>query len=226
MNSNSVKNVLITGGSRGIGEAVSRKYSKEGWNVITPTRDELDLLSDESIEKYIKSLELPVSVIINNAGINPISLIRDIKFSDIHDTINVNVISSLKILSLLYCNISQAPAPRRVVNICSIWGVVGKPGRAAYSIAKTGIIGLTRTAALEWADHDILVNSVAPGYTMTELTRKNNSESDLEEIRKKIPLGRLADPSEIATTIYFLGSEMNTYITGQTIVADGGYSCN
>jgi 3-oxoacyl-[acyl-carrier protein] reductase len=113
----------------------------------------------------------------------------------------------------------------RVLNISSIWGVVAKAGRVTYSMSKTGIIGMTRTLAVELAPHGVLVNALAPGYVSTELTRQNNTPAEIDAISRTIPLGRLADPSEIAEVAAFLVSERNTYITGQLILADGGYAC-
>jgi 3-oxoacyl-[acyl-carrier protein] reductase len=112
----------------------------------------------------------------------------------------------------------------RIVNISSIWSVVSKGGRLPYSMSKSGLSGLTRTLAVEVAQFNVLVNGVAPGFVNTELTSQNNSEQDLAAIRAMIPAGRLAEPEEIAEIVSFLCSAKNSYITGQTIVVDGGFS--
>jgi 3-oxoacyl-[acyl-carrier protein] reductase len=109
--------------------------------------------------------------------------------------------------------------------VSSIWSLVGKTGRASYAMSKAGINGMTRSTAVELAPFGILVNAVAPGYVLTDLTRQNNSEAELREICKGIPLQRLAEPAEIADVVAFLSSDRNSYITGQTIVVDGGYTC-
>ncbi len=107
----------------------------------------------------------------------------------------------------------------------SIFGIVTRAQRAAYSTTKAGLAGLTRTMAVEMGRDNVLVNCVAPGYVGTELTRQNNSDEDLERIAETIPVGRLAEPAEIAKFVAFLCSEDNTYITGQVLVADGGFTC-
>jgi 3-oxoacyl-[acyl-carrier protein] reductase len=112
----------------------------------------------------------------------------------------------------------------RIVNIGSIWSVVSKAKRSVYSSAKHGLHGLTMTAALEMSEFGILVNTVSPGFTLTDLTKKNNSPEDIKRIEMDIPLGRMAETAEIARVVLFLGSYDNTYITGQNIVVDGGYS--
>ena len=110
------------------------------------------------------------------------------------------------------------------MNVSSIWGFVSKEGRLGYAAAKTGIIGATRTMALELGQENILVNAVAPGFVNTELTKQNNTPEQIAEIESKLPLGRMAEPEEIGKFVYFLGSFENTYITGQKIAIDGGYS--
>jgi 3-oxoacyl-[acyl-carrier protein] reductase len=110
------------------------------------------------------------------------------------------------------------------VNLGSVWSIVSKPGRLSYSSAKHAIDGLTNTLALELAEHAILVNTVCPGFVDTEMTRQNNSSEEIEALCKQVPLGRIASPNEIAELVYFLGSEQNTYITGQKLVIDGGYT--
>jgi 3-oxoacyl-[acyl-carrier protein] reductase len=113
----------------------------------------------------------------------------------------------------------------RIVNISSVWSKVTKPGRLVYSMTKSGLNALTRSLAVELAESNILVNSVAPGYVNTELTKQNNTPAEIEKIKETIPLRRLAEPEEIAETVAFLVSSRNTYITGQVIIADGGYTC-
>ena len=110
----------------------------------------------------------------------------------------------------------------RIVNIGSIWGVISKPGRSIYSATKHGLHGISTTLALELAPYGILVNTVAPGQTMTELTVRNNPGDAIKKMEEDRPVGRLAQPVEIAKAVLWLGSEENTYITGQQIVVDGG----
>ena len=102
--------------------------------------------------------------------------------------------------------------------------LVSKRGRTVYSASKHGIHGLTKTLAVELAEHNILVNTVCPGFTLTELTRKNNTPEQIKEISLEIPMQRMAQPEEIASAICYLVSEQNTYLTGQLIAVDGGYT--
>ncbi len=92
-------------------------------------------------------------------------------------------------------------------------------------MSKAALNGMTRSLAIELAPHNILVNAIAPGYVLTDLTRQNNTEAELSDISRAIPLGRLAQPAEVAAVVAFLCSPRNSYLTGQTIVVDGGYTC-
>jgi len=215
---------LVTGGSRGIGYTIAKKLAFEGWHVLVPTRAEMDLLSNDSIDKYLKDLKTRIDVIVNNAGINPVAEISKIQDSDIDDTIQINLVAPLRIIRGLVPTMIENNYGR-IVNISSIWSTVSKPGRTVYSASKAGLNGVTRTLAVELAKNNILINSVAPGYVNTELTAQNNTLKDIEFIEKSIPIQRLAQPEEIAELVYFLVSGANTYITGQTITIDGGFSC-
>ena len=216
--------VLVTGGSRGIGKAVCEIFSENGYEPVAPGRSELDLSSHDSVVNFVRENKATVfDSIINNAGINPIRRLEEIAGEDLEETIAVNLTSPLYIIQ----GLSEGMKVRkqgRIVNIGSIWSVVSKPGRAIYSATKRGLHGVTETLALELAPYGVLVNTVSPGFTATELTFKNNTESEIKAIEANIPVGRMADVKEIARTILFLGSYENTYITGQNIVVDGGFS--
>jgi 3-oxoacyl-[acyl-carrier protein] reductase len=113
----------------------------------------------------------------------------------------------------------------RIVNVASIWSVITKPGRAMYTAAKAGLAGLTRTLAVELAPSGVLVNTVSPGFTRTELTAATLSPQDAASLAGQVPAGRFAEPAEIAQVVLFLASPANTYLTGQNIVVDGGFTC-
>ena len=113
----------------------------------------------------------------------------------------------------------------RIVNVSSIWSLVARERRASYAAAKAGLNGLTRALAVELGPYGINVNAVAPGYIDTELTRKNNSPAEIEAIERSIPLGRLGLAEEVASMVAFLCSAESSYLTGQTLVVDGGYTC-
>ena len=217
------KTVLITGASRGIGKACAALFGSHNYHVLAPTRAEMDLSSAESIQAYISALKTPVHVLVNNAGINPLANIGAIDFKDARRLTDVNFWAPVILIDLL------APAMKvngygRIVNISSIWSGVTKPGRSIYASSKAAINAFTRTAAVEYAAHNVLVNAVAPGYVNTELTQVNNTPEQIEAIKSNLPTKRLAEPVEIAELVFFLSSEKNTFITGQTIFADGGYS--
>lgn len=219
-----MRTVLITGGSRGIGYEIKEKLSKEGYNVLAPERTELDLSNPDLLEEYLSNLSITVDILVNNAGINPIVDCVELKNSTINETIDVNLVSPLKLVRAVLPNMIEKHFGR-IVNISSIWGAVSKPGRLIYSVSKSGLDGMTRALAVEFAEYNILVNSVAPGYVATDLTKRNNTEEEIAKLEKNIPLGRLAEPKEIAELVSFLVSEKNSYITGQTIYIDGGFTC-
>ena len=216
--------VLVTGGSRGIGHEIVRIYQEAGYKVCAPTRKELDLSNPKSVDKFISNNETrDFLIIVNNAGVNYINLIEDVVDSEMYDMMNINLISPMRLIRAFVPMMKKAHFGR-IVNIGSIWGVISKPGRIGYSVTKHGIQGITKTLALELWKDGILVNTVSPGQTLTELTRKNNSSDAIKQMEIDIPVGRLADPSEIAKAVFFLGNEENTYITGHNLVVDGGLS--
>lgn len=215
---------LVTGGSRGIGAAIVKKLKELDCSVLAPTRNELDLLSNDSIDSFISSIDSPIDILVNNAGINPLGSCTDIKEKDINDTIQVNLIAPLRLIKGIAPGMINKKYGR-IINISSILSKVSKEKRVIYSSTKSAINGMTRSIAIELSKYNILVNSIAPGYVNTELTKQNNSDDDLKKIAKLLPIGRLAEPSEIAEFTAFLCSDKNTYITGQTIVIDGGFTC-
>lgn len=217
------KTVLITGASRGIGKACAELFSAQGYNVLTPTRQELNLLDQNSIKAYVTGLTSPVHVLINNAGINPLANIGEIDFKNAHQLVDTNFWAPVILTDLLAPKMKER-GYGRIVNISSIWSGVTKSGRAMYASSKAAINAFTRTAAVEYASYNVLVNAVAPGYVNTELTKINNTPEQIEVIKSNLPINRLAEPIEIAELIYFLASEKNSFVTGQTIFADGGYS--
>lgn len=215
---------LVTGGSAGIGLAVAKRLKAEGIDVITPARRDMDLLSDASIDAYLKSLSRPVDILINNAGVNIIAPLADITDDYMRETIQINLLAPFRLARALAPGMAERRYGR-IVNISSIWAYVSKPGRLTYATAKSGLQGMTRTLAVELAPYNVLVNVIAPGFVNTEMTRRNNTREQIEAIEKNIPAGRLAEPEEIAEATAFLASEKNSYITGQTILVDGGFTC-
>lgn len=218
------RTALITGASRGIGRAIAELFRSQGATVLVPSRQEMDLTSTPSIEAYCAKLDEKVDILVNNAGINPLAAAGEFSDVDLAATLQVNLIAPMVLTRALTPGMAER-GYGRIVNISSIWSGVCKPRRFVYATTKSGINGMTRAAAVELAGSGVLVNAVAPGFVATELTRQNNSEEELRRISENIPAGRLAEPREIAEVVAFLCSSRNSYLAGQTIFVDGGFTC-
>lgn len=216
------KSILITGAARGIGKAI-KETLKDHYNIITPSREELDLSSIQSIENYFKNNNLEIDILINNAGINIIKDIDSILDRDIDEVFQTNLKAPLKLIQKVVPHMKKQKYGK-IVNISSIWGIKSKELRALYSSTKFGLIGQTKALARELAQDNILINAVCPGFTATDLTMQSLSKEQLDSIIEQIPMKRLAEPKEIANTVKFLISDDNSYITGQTLVVDGGFT--
>jgi len=217
------RTALVTGGSRGIGHAIVKRFEELGARVFAPSRAELDLRDGAAIEAFAGALNEPIDILVNDAGINPIATYDTIADAGLEEVLTVNLIAPFRLCRALAPGM-VAHGYGRIVNISSIWSVVAKPGRGAYAISKAGLNGLTRSLAVELAPHNVLVNAVAPGFVATELTYRNNTPEALETLTANLPIGRLGDPAEIAELVAFLASERNSFATGQVVVCDGGYS--
>ena len=238
------KTVIVTGGTRGIGAAIVELFQECNAQIIatgTNTSEleslnqksksektdyiHLDFTSNDSIQKFLGHIDKldRIDVLINNAGVNKIDSIKDIAEDDWDWINNVNLRGPF-LLTRTVSKIMQNQGYGRMVNIASIFGVVSKAKRAAYSTTKWGLVGFTKAVALDLAPHNILVNAVSPGFVDTELTRGILGEKEIEKLVDTIPQKRLADAGEIAKTVVFLTSHHNTYITGQNIIVDGGFS--
>jgi 3-oxoacyl-[acyl-carrier protein] reductase len=241
------RTVLITGATRGIGKQLADDFQSLGANLIlTGTRPDqikklnedvqklsngqkvkylcADFSNKESLLDFIHEVRKydTIDVCINNAGINRINYVYDASLTDWEDILNVNLRAPFAILHDV-SQIMKKHGYGRIVNVGSIFGVVSKEKRAIYSSTKAGLVGLTRAAALDLAPYGILVNCVSPGFVLTDMTRRILTEAEIKDLAARVPLGRMAVPEDISRAIVFLSSDLNTYITGQNIVVDGGY---
>jgi 3-oxoacyl-[acyl-carrier protein] reductase len=241
------KVALITGATRGIGKAIAERFREAGARLIlTGTNqkqiDELndgvdrnikppieflhaDFADSHSTESFLNKISnyTRIDVCVNNAGTNRNNLVGQTVTTDYDLLMDINLRAPFMICRELGQKMKHN-GYGRIINIASIWSLVTKPGRSVYSMTKSGLIGLTRTMAVELASHNVLVNAVSPGFTITELTKKTLSKEDMDNLLSTIPAGRFAKPTEIADLVLFLSSAMNTYITGQNIVIDGGFT--
>ncbi|MBZ0200736.1 MAG: SDR family oxidoreductase, partial [Ignavibacteriaceae bacterium] len=237
------KTVLITGGTRGIGRAIADVFRNSGANLIlTGTNPKtieelnqkfggeklkylnLDFSNEENISDFFSSMNNidKIDVLINNAGINIIGEFIETDNPDFDKLVNINLKGPYQ-LSKYIVKKMIANNYGRIINICSIWSKITRSKRSLYTMTKNGLHGLTQTMAIELAPHNILVNSLSPGFTLTDLTKETNTEDELKSISDMIPIRRLAEPYEIANVALFLASEQNSYLTGQNIVVDGGF---
>jgi 3-oxoacyl-[acyl-carrier protein] reductase len=218
------KKVLLTGGSRGIGKAIYELLSEKGYDVFAPTRSELDLSCRKSIEEFVdKYQNQRFGVLINNAGINPLNSLSDIQDQDWEECLQVNLTASFLLIKGFSISMIEQQYGR-IVNMASVWSVISKEKRMTYSVSKTGLIGLTRTAAIELGKHNILVNAISPGFIKTELTDSNLSLEEQLQLTSKMPLQRLGTTKEVAELTAFLVSDKNTFMSGQNVVIDGGFT--
>ena len=219
------RRALVTGGSRGIGAAIVTVLRARGVEVVAPERAALDLNDEASVRAFFASRKNEhFDILVNNAGINVLNELEAVQSRDWEQMLRVNLSAPLWLMQ----EVTPAMKARgwgRIVNISSIFSTVTREGRGAYAATKAGLNGLTRTAAVELAPHGILVNALCPGYVETEMTRVNNSPPQLAVLAAQIPLGRLAAPEEIAHWVGFLCDEKNTYLTGQVLLVDGGFTC-
>ena len=236
--------VLVTGSTRGIGKDIAKSFAKEGATVMILGRDAqlaaqvaseitnqglkaqgygCDVTNMENLQEIVNKIldkHKTVDILINNAGITRDNLLLRMSESDWDTVINVNLKGVFN-TSKLITKVMLKARKGKIINIASIIGITGNAGQANYAASKAGIIGFTKSLARELASRSITVNAIAPGYIQTEMT-KDLKESTQQEILKNIPLGKLGTTQDVAHACLFLASQEANYITGQTLVVDGG----
>lgn len=237
-----MKRVLITGSSRGIGKEIAKRLAREDYEVILHGKtlsDQLVRFSDEiSAEKIafdlanldeitsgFESLD-GIDVLVNSAGINISKPFGELSQKDWLDVFNTNFFGLVHLCKVFKASAKEVAldSPLRIINLSSIKGFSNSSGRLAYASSKGALNLFTAGLAKEFAPN-ILVNAVAPGFTLTEMTESTWTPR-IESQVKRIPLKRLARPEEIAGVVSFLIGPDSRYITGQTIIVDGGYTVN
>lgn len=240
------KTVLITGGARGIGKAMSKAFAKEGYNVLVNfnksengAKELYTILNEKNFSVKLFKADISnredvedmvdycikefggLDVLVNNAGVSQDKLFTDITDEDWDNMMNINLKGSF------YCSqvalkymISEKKG--NIINISSIWGISGASCEVHYSITKAGIIGMTKALAKEVAPSNIRVNSIAPGVINTDMLSGYNEE-DIDVLVEETPLMRLGTPEDIANCAIFLASDKSNFITGQVISPNGGF---
>ena len=239
------KVAIITGGSRGIGKEIAKKFAKENYNLVinyvsekTNTEElkkefeafgaevlfiKTNVTSYEECEKMAKDAINQfgkIDVLVNNAGVTKDSLLLRMKEEDFDTVINVNLKGTFNVTKACIPYMMKKKSGK-IVNISSVVGISGNSGQANYAASKAGIIGFTKSVAKELASRNILANCVAPGYIATDMTN-GLSDAVKESINNQIPLKRVGMPEEVGKAVYFLAGEENSYITGQVLNVDGG----
>ena len=233
---------LVTGASRGIGKAIAETLAAAGATVIgTATSDAgadkiteylsakggkgmcLNVADDASIKDVTKAISDEfgaISILVNNAGITRDNLLMMMKDEQWNDIIQTNLTSVFKLSKIVIRPMMKA-RKGRIINIASVVGLTGNPGQTNYAAAKAGIIGFSKSLAREIGSRHVTVNTVAPGFIDTDMTR-DLPEEQRSALISQIPLNKLGDPQDIANAVAFLASAEAAYITGETINVNGG----
>jgi NAD(P)-dependent dehydrogenase (short-subunit alcohol dehydrogenase family) len=232
--------VVVTGGARGIGDAIVRRMVAEGASAVVPDLaepvdpvagaryvrcDVTDRAAVEAAHATIESTEGRLDILVNNAGIQRVALTDEFDPEAWATVVEVHLHGAFHWSSLALRTMKRQRSGS-IVTVASVAALIALPGRGPYSAAKAALLGLTRTMAVEVADDGIRVNAVAPGMARTALVQQgiDDGSIDLEAMRTEIPMRRLATLDEITSAVCFLASDEASYITGQTLVVDGGWS--
>lgn len=239
---------LVTGGSRGIGRAIALALAASGASVVVNYRgneaaasevveqitstngnalaiqsDVSDPANHEALIKATTDAFGRLDILINNAGIARDNLLLRMKTDELDDVLNTNL-RGVMLLTKAALRPMMKNKWGRIINMSSIIGLTGNAGQSNYAATKAGVLGFTKAIALEMASRNITANAICPGFIDTDMTAHAMSDDLRAKAMERIPLGRLGTPDDIANTVVFLASDAASYITGQTIAVDGGWT--
>jgi NAD(P)-dependent dehydrogenase (short-subunit alcohol dehydrogenase family) len=235
------RSAIVTGAARGIGDAIAERLLADGAKVfsldkLAPEEPragivylEADVTDPSSVADAFKAIDARadgIDILVNNAGIQRVGLVGKISFADFSAVISTHLNGFFLCASEAVPRMAVRGKGGAIVGVASTAAFVGLPGRGAYCAAKAGILGLTRALALEVASAGIRVNAVAPGFTRTKLIDQGLADGSLQEdwMVARVPMKRLAATQEIANVVRYLAGDEASYVTGQTIIADGGWT--
>ena len=241
-----MKTVLITGAAKGIGKAIATKFANLSYKVVINYNrsEELAKKLQEELLKINKEIYIcqaditkiddvnrlvnftlencgSIDVLVNNAGISKANLFIEDSIEDMNSIIAVNLMGTLNVTQTVLKKYMVSKKDGTIINLSSIWGITGASCEVMYSTTKSAIIGFTKALAKEMGPSNIRVNTVAPGFILTDMT-SNLTEEEINDFREKIPLERVGNVEDIAGVVTFLASDDASYITGQVISPNGG----
>jgi NAD(P)-dependent dehydrogenase (short-subunit alcohol dehydrogenase family) len=240
-NSLAGRSAVVTGAARGIGDAIVERLLADGASVFSLDKIaaaeprvgvvylEADITDPFSVADAFKEIDAKadgIDILVNNAGIQRVGLVGKISFADFSAVVSTHLNGFFLCASETVPRMAARGKGGAIVSIASTAAFVGLPGRGAYCAAKAGILGLTRALALEVSSVGIRVNAVAPGFTRTRLIDQGLADGSLQEdwMVARVPMKRLASTQEIANVVRYLVGDEASYVTGQTIIADGGWT--